>query len=156
MALDSRPLVWSAFLISLVIASPLPAQVGLVGKIIGNVRVSRGDFPDHPVLTSVETRGSVVSSTFTDGQGRFGFYNLIANPYRITVNDEAFEPFTVNVDLNPDAAPMNLVQVTLVPRANAKKDPLPGRVAGSNPALVDSAEYNRQFPKKTVKEFRKG
>ncbi len=38
----------------------------------------------------------------------------------------------------------------------AKKDPLPGRVEGSNPYLVDPAEYNRQFPKKTLKEFEKG
>ncbi|MGA8216397.1 MAG: hypothetical protein WB799_22595, partial [Candidatus Sulfotelmatobacter sp.] len=94
-----------------------------MGKIIGNVRVSRGDFPDHPVLVSVEMRGSVVSSTFTDGQGRFGFYNLLANPYKITVNDDAYEFFSVDVNLNPDNAPMNFVQVTLVPRADAKKDP---------------------------------
>jgi tetratricopeptide (TPR) repeat protein len=62
----------------------------------------------------------------------------------------------VNVDLNPDNAPMAFVQVTVIPRANPKKDPLPGRVTGGNPALVDPAEYNRQFPKKTVKEFEKG
>jgi hypothetical protein len=49
-----------------------------------------------------------------------------------------------------------MVQITLVPRANAKKDPLPGRVEGSNPYLVDPAEYYRQFPKKTLKEFDKG
>ncbi len=51
---------------------------------------------------------------------------------------------------------MAFVQVTLIPRANTKKDPLPARVTGSNPALVDPAEYKRQFPKKTVKEFEKG
>jgi len=156
MASGSRLLVRSVLLILLLIARPLHSQVGVVGKIIGNVRVSRGDFPDHPVLVSVEMRGSVVSSTFTDGQGRFGFYNLLANPYKITVNDDAYEFFSVDVNLNPDNAPMNFVQVTLVPRADAKKDPLPGRVAGSNPALVDSAEYNRQFSKKTLKEFEKG
>jgi tetratricopeptide (TPR) repeat protein len=156
MPTGSRLLVWSALLIPLLIPSTFNAQVGVVGKIIGNVRISRGDFPDHPVLISLEMRGSAISSAYTDGQGRFGFYNLIANPYKITVNDDTFEPFSVNVDLNPDTAPMAFVQVTLVPRANAKKDPLSARVTGSNPALVDPAEYKRQFPKKTVKEFEKG
>ena len=42
------------------------------------------------------------------------------------------------------------------PRPGAKKDPLPGRVEGSNPYLIDPADYNRQFPKKTLKEFDKG
>ena len=51
---------------------------------------------------------------------------------------------------------MSFVQVRLVPRANATKDSLPGRVAGSNPALVDTADYNKRFPKKAVKEYEKG
>jgi tetratricopeptide (TPR) repeat protein len=154
MATGCRLLAYSALLISFVIPNLLHAQPSGAGKIIGDVRISRGDFPDHPVLVSLETRGYVISSAYTDGQGRFGFYDLIGNPYRVTVNDDAYEPFSVNVDVNPANSPMNFVQVTLVPRA--KKDPLPGRVAGSNPALVDSAEYNRQFPKKTIKEFEKG
>src|SRR5258706_15357084 len=51
---------------------------------------------------------------------------------------------------------MNFIQFTLTPRPTTKKDPLPGRVGGSNPYLIDTAEYNRQFPKKTLKEFEKG
>jgi len=51
---------------------------------------------------------------------------------------------------------MTFAQVMLIPRANAKKDPLPGRVEGSNPYLIDPAEYYRRFPKKTRKEFDKG
>jgi tetratricopeptide (TPR) repeat protein len=51
---------------------------------------------------------------------------------------------------------VNFVQFTLAPRATAKKDPLPGRVEGSNPYLIDPAEYNQKFPKKTRKEFEKG
>jgi tetratricopeptide (TPR) repeat protein len=146
----------AVLLLFLVIPSALFSQVGVVGRIIGNVRVAHGDFPDHPVLVSIETRGSAISSTFSDGQGRFGFYNLVANPYKIVVNDEAYERASVDVDLNPDNSPMSFVQVTLVPRANAKNDPLQGRVSGSNPTLVDSAEYLHQFPKKTLKEFEKG
>jgi tetratricopeptide (TPR) repeat protein len=156
MATGFRLLAYSALLISLVIPNRLHAQASGAGKIIGDIRISRGDFPDHPVLVSLETRGSVISSAYTDSQGRFGFYDLIGNPYKVTVNDDAYELFSVNVDVNPANSPMNFVQVNLVLRTNAKKDPLPGRVAGSNPALIDSAEYNRQFSKKTLKEFEKG
>jgi Flp pilus assembly protein TadD len=152
----SRLLACSALLLSLVIPKSLHAQANVAGKIIGNVRVSRSDFPDHPVLISLETRGSVMSSAYTDSQGRFGFYALPANPYKITVHDDAYEAFSVDVDVNPSNSPMNFVQVTLIPRTDVKKDPLPGRVAGSNPVLVDPADYNRQFPKKTLKEFEKG
>ena len=59
-------------------------------------------------------------------------------------------------EVNPATSPVNFVQITLVPRSKGKKDPLPGRVEGSNPYLIDPAEYYRRFPKKTVKEFEKG
>jgi tetratricopeptide (TPR) repeat protein len=156
MGKGSRVLFWCALLICFVVRSPLWAQQNQLGKIIGNVRVSRADFPAHPVLISLEMRGAPIGSAYCDDQGRFGFYSLVANEYRITVNDDSYEPVTETVAVNPETAPMNFVQITLVPRSNNKKDPLPGRVAGSNPYLVDPAEYSRRFPKKTVKEFKKG
>lgn len=148
-------LVWSALLLSLGLSAELHAQQQL-GKIIGHVRISRGDFPPHPVLISLEMRGTPIASAYSDEQGRFGFYGLVANEYRLTVNDDAYEPFSTTLILDPTFSPMNFAQITLVPRSGAKKDPLPGRVEGSNPYLVDPADYNRQFPKKTLKEFDKG
>jgi tetratricopeptide (TPR) repeat protein len=157
MAIGSRLCVCSFLLIFLVLTSQVRAQqANTLGKIIGIIRVSRGDFPPNPVLVHLEMRGSPINSAYADGQGRFGFYGLIANEYTITVNDDAYEPFTETININPDTSPMNFAQVMLVPRANAKKDPLPGRVKGSNPYLIDPADYNRQFPKKTLKEFDKG
>jgi tetratricopeptide (TPR) repeat protein len=157
MANGSRLHVWIILLVSLVLTSQIRAQQGnSLGKIIGIIRVSRGDFPQYPVLVSLEMRGSPINSTYTDGQGRFGFYSLVANEYTITVNDESYEPFSETVNVNPETSPMNFAQVVLVARANAKKDSLPSRIQGSNPYLVDPAEYNRQFPKRTLKEFDKG
>lgn len=101
-------------------------------------------------------RGTPMASAYSDDQGRFGFYSLVANEYRVSVSDDAYEPFSTTLILDPTFAPMNFVQIELVPRANAKKDPLPGRVGGSNPFLVDPADYYRKFPRKTVKEFQKG
>ena len=148
--------VWSALVISLLLPIQLHAQGQQLGKIIGNVRIVRGDFPPHPVLVSLEMRGSPIASTYADNQGRFGFYNLVANQYRVSVSDDSYEPFTATVDVDPTFFPQSFVQVTLTPRPTAKKDPLPGRVEGSNPYLIDPAEYSRQFPKKTLKEFDKG
>src|ERR1700694_2584011 len=152
----SRVMLWSALLASFLIPQQLSAQQNQLGKIIGNVRVVKGDFPAHPVLMSLEMRGSPIQSVYTDDAGRFGFYSLVANKYRVSVNDDAYEPVSEQTEVNPDASPMNFVQITLVPRPDAKKDPLPGRVEGSNPYLIDPAEYYRKFPKKTLKEFEKG
>jgi Flp pilus assembly protein TadD len=151
-----RILRWSTLFISIVLCAPLSAQQNQLGRIIGNVRVLKGDFPDHPVLVSLEMRGAPIASAYCDDQGRFGFYNLIANMYRVTVDDDQYEPVSEQSDLNPDFSTTNMVNITLVLRATDKKDPLPGRVGGSNPYLIDPAEYNRQFPKKTLKEFDQG
>jgi tetratricopeptide (TPR) repeat protein len=127
-----------------------------LGKIIANVSVSRSGAPDHPVLISLEIRGSTISETYSDANGRVGFYNLVPNEYKVTVNDDAYEPFSVTSEVDPTKAAINFIQITLIPRPSAKKDPLPGRVEGSNPYLVDLADYYSHFPKKTLKEFHKG
>src|SRR6266446_3344703 len=150
-----RTAVLSA-LLAFFIPSQLCAQQNQLARIIGNVRVSRGDFPAHPVLISLEMRGSPIGSAYCDDQGRFGFYALVANQYRVSVNDDGYEPVSETTDVNPATSSMNFVELRLVPRSIAKKDPLPGRVEGSNPYLIDPAEYYRKFPKKTLKEFDKG
>lgn len=152
----SRILCWSAFLASLVITTHLNAQQNQLGKIIGSVRVLKGDFPAHQILVTLEMRGAPIASAYCDDQGRFGFYSLLANMYRVTVDDDDYEPVSEQSDLNPDFSTTNMLNITLVPRPTAKKDPLPARVGGSNPYLIDPADYNRQFPRKTLKEFDKG
>jgi tetratricopeptide (TPR) repeat protein len=149
-------LFFLAFLLILLVPSQVHGQATQSAKIMANVRVARGDVPAHPVLVTLEMRGSAIASAYNEGSGRVGFYNLAANEYKVTVNDDDYEPFSATVELDPTKSPQYFVQITLVPRPAAKKDPLPGRVGGSNPYLIDPAEYNRQFPKKTLKEFDKG
>jgi tetratricopeptide (TPR) repeat protein len=156
MKLRNRILAWSALLACLTAACQLNAQQYQLGKIIGNVRLAHGDFPAQPVMISLEMRGSPIATTYNDDRGTFGFYNLVANQYTVTVNDDAYEPFSAATEVNPATAPTNFIQITLTPRPNAKKDPIPGRVGGSNPYLVDPADYYRKFPKKTLKEYEKG
>ena len=151
-----RALVLPVLLAFLAVPSWLIAQQNQLGKIVGTVRVVKGDFPPHAVLVSLEMRGSPIGSSYCDDQGRFGFYSLVANEYRITVDDDAYEPVSVTTAVDPSLAPMNFVDIRLTPRASAKKDPLPGRIEGSNPFLVDPGAYYSHFPKKTLKEFDKG
>src|ERR1700681_928688 len=139
---NSRVLLWFALLVSFAIPQHLSAQQSQ-GKIVGSIRVLRGDFPAHPVLVHIEMRGSPIGSAYCDDQGRFGFYSLVANEYRVSVDDDAYEPVSETTEVNPDVSPMNIVQLTLVLRPRAKKDPLPGRVEGSNPYLIDPADYYR-------------
>src|SRR5258708_14396848 len=157
MGKGSRLLLWCVFLTYFAIPSLLRAQQpNQLGKIIGNLRVLRGDFPARPVLILLEMRGSPVGNAYCDDQGRFGFYSWVANQYRLSIDDDAYEPVSETTAVNPATSSVNWVQITLVPRANVKKEPLPGRVEGSNPFLIDPAEYYRKFPKRTLKEFEKG
>jgi tetratricopeptide (TPR) repeat protein len=143
--------------VALVTSCPTHAQQSnQVARIIGSIRVLRGDFPAHPVLVKLEMRGSPIGSAYCDDQGRFGFYSLVANAYRVLVEDEGYEPVSETLEVNPETAQMYFVQFTLVPQSTSKKNPATGRVEGSNPYLVDPAEYNRRFPKRTLKEFDKG
>jgi tetratricopeptide (TPR) repeat protein len=146
----------SAFFAILFLPGQLCAQQGDLGKIIGNIRVVKGDFPATPILVSLEMRGAPIQTSYCDNQGRFGFYSLVANSYQVSVNDPSYEPVSETTDVNPEVSQMNFVQLFLTPRSTTKKDPLPGRVNGSNPYLIDPADYNRQFPKRTLKEFDKG
>ena len=127
-----------------------------LGKIVGQLRVSKGDFPSIPVLITLEFRGATIDSAYCNGQGQFSFVNLTANEYRVSVNDDAYVPASADVNVNPEVSPMNFAQLTLVPRESKKTEDPASRAAGSNPYLIDQAEYDRHFPKKTLKEFDKG
>src|SRR5260370_9623640 len=126
-----RGLVRFSLVASFAIPSHLCAQQNQLGKIIGDVRVVKGDFPVHPVLITLEMRGTPIGSAYCDGQGRFGFYNLVANEYRASIDDDAYEPASERTEVDPPTASTNFVQIALVPRAHAHKDPLPGPLEGS-------------------------
>jgi tetratricopeptide (TPR) repeat protein len=140
----------------------LPAMVQgqgqreLLGKIIGSLRVLRADFPPTPVLVSLEFRGATVASAYCNDQGQFSFAGLVANEYRVSIDDDAYLPVGENVNVDPAVAQVNFVQFTLTPRESKKKDDPASRVSGSNPYLIDPAEYYQHFPKKTLKEYDKG
>jgi tetratricopeptide (TPR) repeat protein len=127
-----------------------------MGRIIGQLRVTKGDFPPHSILIELQLHGSTITSLYADEQGRFGFYNLEANTYHVVINDPDFRQVDEQANVNPLVSPFNMVQIRLDPRDDVKRAPMSNRTAGSNPNLVDPADYNRRFPKNAVKEFDRG
>ena len=137
------------------VCTPFSLGQQQLGRIIGQIRVTRGDFPPHPILVDLQLRGSTIESVYADDQGRFGFYNLEGNPYHVLIRDDAFRPVDEVTIVNPLTSPTNMVQVQLEPKETTKKDPLTSRAGDGNPYMVDLAEYSHRFPKKTIKEFDK-
>src|SRR5690348_13064794 len=144
-------------LLFLLWGSACVAQQQQYGSIIGELHVSRGDFPQHRVLVQLQLHGATIDSTYADGQGRFGFYSLGGNSYRIVIDDEDFERVDQSAILDPSIMLTTMVQINLQPRSappklNSSRKDVPGR----NPYMVDLEEYTRRFPKKAIKEYKKG
>jgi tetratricopeptide (TPR) repeat protein len=126
------------------------------GSIVGEVHVNKGEFPGR-LLVELQLHGSPINTVYTDEQGKFGFSPLGNNQYHLIIRDERFYPVDERVMLDLSVSSTQMVQIHLTAREEVKKkDDLSGRGTGSNPYIVDLAEYTRQFPKKTVKEFKKG
>src|SRR5947199_6908920 len=85
-----RNLILASVVFLLISVSTLRAQVG-VGNIIGELHLSRGDFPGR-VFIELQLRGATLASAYSDDEGRFGFYGLGSNPYHVVVRDERCYP----------------------------------------------------------------
>jgi Flp pilus assembly protein TadD len=151
---NCRTLLLSLLGFLILSASSVSAQQ--YGTIVGEVHVARADFPSQPILVELQLRGAAIASVYTDGQGRFGFHGLGSNPYHVVIHDDAFYPVDELAKLDLSITSTLMVQVHLLPRRQAQKEPLVTRAVGSNPGLVDPKEYRRHFPKKALKEFDKG
>jgi tetratricopeptide (TPR) repeat protein len=135
---------------------PAAAQAGENGTIAGQITIARGSFPPDRIEVTLQTRGIIVNQVWTDDEGRFLFRDLPGNPYHVVINDEKYEPYEELVRLNPHTNPTYIISIRLTPKASAQPDAPPPAVAGGNPYLVDLAEYEKEFPKKAVKEFEEG
>jgi Flp pilus assembly protein TadD len=148
---------WIFLVLALLPPVTLLGQVQVLGRIIGQVRDPRGDFPPHQLLVELRLHGGTVESVYTDIGGRFGFSNLQANGYRIFIDDADYYPVDERADVNPDVMPYTRVLITLRSRETAQNnDPAGTRASGSNPFLLDPADYNKRFPKKALKEYERG
>ncbi len=122
-----------------------------IGTIVGEVRVVRGNFAER-VLVSLQLRGATIASAYTDSEGRFGFYSVAANPYRVVIDDDdRYLPASVEVNVRPDVMPIAFAILTLTPRAGNT-----GEAKPSGPYVVSPSDLTRSYPKNAVKEFERG
>ena len=128
-------------------------------NLMGRVRTIEGTPPTDRVLVTLETRGLIINTSYTDNEGQFVFYNLIANPYHVSLNVEGYQPVRQTVTVNP--AISNIFQIRIVlspmirpPAAEANRPP--STSFGGNPHLVSPADYTKKFPREAVKEFEAG
>jgi tetratricopeptide (TPR) repeat protein len=145
--------VWFAFP-----AAQVLAQQTTLGSIIGRVRQDRGDVPPQRIMVTLEYQGAPRDSTYTDGQGQFGFHSLSPGLYAVSVNDQQYEPVHRNAEIQATSlAPTTFVDITLIPKVPEKSDSASAaKSPGANPDLTDVREYSARFPKAAIKEFKKG
>src|ERR1700736_2267022 len=84
-----------------------------VGKIIGQIRIEKGDFPPHQIMVELQLRSATLENSYADSQGRFGFYNLQPNGYHVIINDPDYTPVDEVADVDPAMAPYAMVQILL-------------------------------------------
>src|SRR5258706_10541481 len=104
------------FLALALLPGTLFGQVQILGRIIGQARTARGDFPPRQIMVELRLHGGVVESVYTDNEGRFGFSNLHANGYRVVINDDDYYPVEERADVNPDGTPYPRIQSMTRPR----------------------------------------
>ena len=151
----SRPL-YKALCLLIVFACPQVSAQVENGAIAGQITVSRASFPPERIELTLQTRGIVVSEVWTDTEGKFLFRDLPGNLYHISIRDDKYEPYDEEVKVDPRINPVNILSISLTPRAQEKADTHSPSVRGNNPYLLDPAEYKKRFPKKAVKEFERG
>ena len=142
--------------LALVLLSSTLAVSQEVGRVIGQIRIAKGDFPPHPIMVELQLRGAAINGSYADNQGRFGFYGLVSNLYHVIVNDEDYYPVDELANLNLLESQFVMVQILLRPREKKTADTAAKQAVGGNPYLVNAGDYNRSFPRKAVKEYEKG
>ncbi len=142
--------------LALVLLSSTLAVSQEVGRVIGQIRIAKGDFPPHPIMVEQQLRGAAINGSYADNQGRFGFYGLVSNLYHVIVNDEDYYPVDELANLNLLESQFVMVQILLRPREKKTADTAAKQAVGGNPYLVNAGDYNRSFPRKAVKEYEKG
>jgi tetratricopeptide (TPR) repeat protein len=149
-----RSLVRSFLLVLLALAAPCPPLSAQRGwSIIGTVQTSHGELPDRRILLALQFRGNTIATAYCDSEGKFFFPDLSANVYHVLVDDENYQRVEEMAQINPMSTGPTFVRIVLVPReAPRSESPAPG----SNPNMVNSAEFTSQIARPAIKEFKKG
>jgi tetratricopeptide (TPR) repeat protein len=148
--------VWLVAILACVLSSSLQTQILNTGNIIGRVRLDRGGFPPGRVEVILQLHGATVTSTYTDNEGNFAFYDLPGNLYNITIRGEGYRTTDLAVAMRPEVQRSQYLSVSLASLPPESSTTSETSLAGSNPGMVDTAAMMQSFPKEARKEFDKG
>jgi len=126
-----------------------------LGNIVGQLRLEDASFPDERIQVNLEARGSLVSRTYSDSEGRFGFYDLLPNPYYVVIEADGYQPVRVQAVVNPRFNSTNVVHIILRRNSENPKES-PNALPGSNENLVDVSSFAKKYPPGVLKEFEAG
>jgi len=153
--LTASPAVFAFVFCVLPVFAPQQVFGQAAGSIAGQVRIYPGNVVSSSVMVTIMGRGTIVTTTFTDNEGRFGVNGLPPGEYHVLINDDAYQPVDAGVRIDSvTSSTMAIVNVYLVPR-DAEKPGRPGPEMGGNTRLTDPAQYTRRVPKPARKEFEK-
>jgi Flp pilus assembly protein TadD len=155
---DGSPIGLVAAFLLLAGLVPAFSQIGgMLGSVVGQVRVERGGSPPQTILVNLKHDGAIVSSVYTDSKGTYGFHQLPPDTYTISVNDEHYEPVEETAVIQATSlAPTAYLDITVRPKTAAENSAQPSTPRGANPNITDAREYASHFPKQVRKEFDKG
>lgn len=125
------------------------------GNIAGQIRLQDGTFPTERLQVNLEAHGSVAGVTYCDYEGHFAFGDLLPNLYNVVIESEGYQPFRLQVNVNPAIIQVNMVHVVLRPKPEKARGAPDGPV-GTNTDIVDIAELAKKFPAAVIKEFEAG
>jgi Flp pilus assembly protein TadD len=125
-----------------------------LGNIAGQIRMQNASLPPQQIMVTLEGRGAIINTAYCDNEGRFGFYNLLSNPYYVVIDAEGYEPIRQQVVVVPTISQTNIVHIVLRPVAVAPSRASPGSL--TNPDVVDVSELAKNFPASVIKVFEAG
>src|SRR5579864_517968 len=114
------------FFFSILLPAALRAQQQELSNIVGQLRVARGDFPSHQIMIKLLFRGSPITTTYADTEGKFVFLGLVSGEYHIVINDDDYDAVDERVIIRSEINATNAIAFLILrPHQNAQKaDPI--------------------------------
>lgn len=115
------------------------AAAGTSKAFDGQVRITRGSFPNYRLEVRLELHGQLVDRAYTDGRGRFMFTELGGNTNTVVIAAEGYQRASEQVRISADQRGPKKVFVSLRPIGEALLGPSLGELTGDLPGEARKA-----------------
>ncbi|MBZ5527766.1 MAG: tetratricopeptide repeat protein [Acidobacteriia bacterium] len=146
-----RIAVWAGWrLLALLVVCAGGVRAQEEGNIAGQIVLENAQMADVRMDVVLEGRGSIVSRTVSDNEGKFEFLQLPANTYYVVVEAEGYQPVRMTAAVNPTVIPTTYVRVML------RRKALERAAEEARWGSVDVAELEKKYPPEVRKEYEAG